>query len=84
VSRPLPTCREIFAFLADYLDDALGAEERAAFERHLTVCPACVAYLDGYRETIRLARETLRNDAEAALPDVPDELVSAILRSRKT
>lgn len=84
MSRPLPTCREIFAFLADYLDDALGAEERVAFERHLSVCPACVAYLDGYRETIRLAREALADGAEVTPPEVPDELVSAILRSRNS
>lgn len=83
MTRPLPTCREVLEFLADYLDESLGAEERAAFDRHLAVCPPCVAYLDGYRETIRLSRTSLRDEDEAALPPLPDELVAAILRSRK-
>jgi len=82
VTQPLPTCREVLDFLSDYLDDALGADERAAFDRHLALCPPCVAYLEGFRETIRLSRASLHAD-EASAPPVPDELVTAILRSRK-
>jgi len=81
VERPLLTCRELLDFIAEYLDGELAAEARADFERHLSLCPACVDYLAGYRETIRLGKQACEPEAE--LPaDVPQELVAAILRRR--
>jgi len=73
--RPYLPCREIIAFLADYLDGSLDPAARAEFDRHLAVCPSCVAYLAGYRSTIRMAR--LAVDADSG--DPPEELVAAIL-----
>jgi anti-sigma factor RsiW len=75
------TCRELIEFLADYLDGELAAEERAAFDAHLAVCPYCVDYLASYRETIHLGRRALAVEAEL-LGEVPVELVEAILASR--
>ncbi|HVP31359.1 MAG TPA: zf-HC2 domain-containing protein [Myxococcota bacterium] len=83
MSRPHLPCRHVIEFLADYVDGELSTEERSEFDRHLAVCPPCVAYLDGYRATIRLARETLLPGAEPEIEDVPEELVAAILRSRR-
>jgi anti-sigma factor RsiW len=58
-------------------------ETTAQFERHLTVCPNCVAYLSNYRQTVSLGRQAFADD-DAALPDdVPDDLVNAILASRR-
>jgi anti-sigma factor RsiW len=76
--RPYLPCREIIAFLADYLDGALALETRSEFDRHLAVCPSCVAYLAGYRDTIRMAKAAAR-DADAG--DPPEELVRAIVAS---
>jgi len=82
VERPVLTCRELIEFLAAYLDDELPAETRADFERHLSLCPPCVDYLAGYRETIRLGREAC--EPEGSVPsDVPAELVAAILSARR-
>ena len=50
----------------------------AEFERHLSVCPSCVAYLATYRETIALAQHSL-DDADAS---APEDLVAAILALR--
>jgi anti-sigma factor RsiW len=75
------TCREFAEFLDAFLAGALAAEEVAAFHRHLAVCPHCVSYLDGYRRTVD-ACQRLRN-AEAVPPEVPEDLVAAILASRK-
>jgi len=78
------SCRELVDFLMDYLDGALAEEERGAFERHLEVCPWCVAYLRSYRETVRLGRAALQR-SEAPVPgDVPDDLVKAILAARRS
>ena len=72
------SCREVLDFLAAYLDGELAAGVRAGFEAHLARCPACVSYLEGYRETIRLGRDAYAPDAPLA-EDVPEELVEAIL-----
>lgn len=74
--RPYLPCREILSFLADYLEGTLDAGARAEFDRHLAVCPSCVAYLASYRATVRLARASAEETA-----DPPEELVVAILES---
>ena len=77
------TCREFADFMADYLGNELGAEGRASFEHHLKVCANCRKYLDGYTATIELGRRAF-DDLDAAVPpDVPEELVQAILDARK-
>lgn len=81
MSRHDPTCREVIDFLAAYLDGELPERVRSDFERHLTLCPECVHYLESYRETIRLGREA--HDGGGPAPEeVPEELILAILASR--
>jgi anti-sigma factor (TIGR02949 family) len=83
MEKRLLTCRELIDFLAAYLDGELAAETRADFERHLSLCPACVDYLAGYREAIRLGKRACEPDA--VLPeDVPAELVDAVLAARRS
>lgn len=79
-SRPYLPCSDVIAFLGDYLARELTPEITSEFERHLAVCPACVAYLRSYEETIRIARGALQiaNDP-AGYEDAPEELVAAIL-----
>jgi anti-sigma factor RsiW len=68
--------------MVDYLSGELVRDHRIAFERHLTLCPNCVRYLAQYRETIAAGRDAFA-DPEAPLPpEVPDELVRAILQAR--
>jgi anti-sigma factor RsiW len=76
------TCRELIEFLADYVEGELSADERARFDAHLAVCPHCVDYLHGYRESIRLGRAAFA-DATDVPDEVPEELVDAILAARK-
>jgi anti-sigma factor RsiW len=80
--KPYLPCKEIISFLADYVDAALPADTLAEFERHLAVCPSCVAYLASYRETIRTCRELAKFD-ESVSDAAPDELIEAILKSRR-
>ena len=80
MAAPQLSCREVLDFLAAYLDDGLEGGVREAFERHLARCPACVGYLESYRETIRLGRAACTDDAVAE--EIPEELVDAILASR--
>jgi anti-sigma factor RsiW len=75
------TCRELIEFLDRYVEGELPALEVAEFDRHLAVCPDCVDYLHGYRETVRLAGEAWR-DEDVSLESVPRALIEAILDVR--
>ena len=75
-------CREFVEFLMEYLDGALAEPERNVFEEHIGDCPACVNYLDTYRATVRLGNRICTPDADVP-PDVPEELVRAILSARR-
>ena len=66
------TCKELIeAFLADYLDAALSPEAVADLERHLALCPPCVAYLNTYKRTRELVGRT-------GPADMPPEMKSVL------
>ena len=77
------TCRELVDFLSAYLDRELPQEERARFDAHLAGCPECVRYLTSYEATIALARGAAEHPDDPVPAAVPDELVRAILESRR-
>jgi anti-sigma factor RsiW len=73
------TCRDFADFLLDYLEGELPADTRRRFDAHLAGCPDCVHYVRHYTETVAAGRLALADELPA---DVPDDLVSAILRAR--
>ena len=73
------TCRDVVAFLMDYLDQSLEPLQRAEFEAHLAACDECIAYLHRYEETMRLGRTAFADLDAAAEAHVPRRLVEAIL-----
>ena len=75
-------CREFVEFVMEYLDGTLGDAERRVFEDHVELCPPCVNYLASYRDTVRLGHSVCTPDDEVP-PEVPEELVKAILAARK-
>jgi anti-sigma factor RsiW len=79
-TKPYITCQELIDFIASYRDGELTADQRSEFDRHLSVCPSCVAYLRAYEQTILLARTA----GEDPVPDsVPESLVRAILAAQR-
>ncbi|MGW5239283.1 anti-sigma factor family protein [Monashia sp. NPDC004114] len=64
------TCQELVELVTAYLEDALPAAQRAAFEEHLRLCPGCDHYLAQFRLTIKL------------LGSLPEEALSAPGRQR--
>jgi anti-sigma factor RsiW len=76
------TCRELVDFLLQYLDGELPAARRAAFERHLSACRDCRAYLATYADTIRLGKAACADPGGAMPAGVPEELVRAVLAAR--
>lgn len=76
------TCREFIEFLLEYLSEELPETRRAEFERHLAACPHCVAYLRSYEETIKLGKAVFAQLDDLVPPEVPEELIQAILAAR--
>ncbi len=70
------TCREMAELLFDFASGQLTAEGREDVQRHMTGCPSCVAYAEGYRLTVWMAGQLPR-------PPLPPQLarrLEAILR----
>ena len=82
VNSPYIKCEEVITFLLAYLSNELPPEKEHEFERHLAVCPSCVAYMKTYQETVKLGRAVYRNDVDATPPALGGELIQAILGSR--
>ena len=76
---PYITCQELIDFIDSYRDNELTAQQRSEFERHLSVCPSCVAYLKTYEQTIFIARSAAN---EQPPEDVPESLLRAIVAAR--
>ena len=77
------TCRTFVEFLMDYMSGELPEPQRDQFDEHLAACVACVAYMKTYMATVELGKASFA-DLEARIPDdVPEDLVKAILASRR-
>jgi len=77
------TCREFAAFIMQYVDGDLPTDVSASFDRHLSACENCRTYLTQYRATIAAGRSAFVDDDAAVPDDVPEELIRAILSTRK-
>jgi anti-sigma factor RsiW len=76
-------CRDFVAFIIDYLEKTLPEAQCLEFDRHMSDCPACVAYLRSYQETIRLERTLCYRPDDTLLENVPEDLVQAILAAKR-
>lgn len=65
------TCLELVKIVTEYFDDVLTPDRRQRFEKHLTECEGCAAYVEQMRLTIhltgRLAEEALSPAARTTL-----------------
>ena len=73
--------------LQERIDRGVGhiftRDEIAEFDRHLGVCPSCMAYLDSYKKTVEMEQSVVAEMAEDPCADAPEELVRAVLKARK-
>ncbi|MEZ5288757.1 MAG: zf-HC2 domain-containing protein [Vicinamibacterales bacterium] len=77
------TCRACADFLAEYLNGEMADDVRASFETHLDRCRNCKAYLDQYAAVIKAGRSACERENQRAAAALPEELVRAILDTRK-
>lgn len=47
-------CKELVELVTEYLENSLPDDARQRFEKHISGCDGCTAYLDQMRQTIRL------------------------------
>jgi len=80
IGRADLSCRELVELVTDYLEGALDRRTRSRFERHISGCPHCTAYLDQIRETVRLTGMLHEDQLE---PRTREELLAAF-RTWKT
>jgi anti-sigma factor RsiW len=76
------TCRELADFIADYLAGELPPASNATFEHHLDLCTNCRRYLTSYEETVKLGKRAFDDEDALVPPEVPEQLVQAILAAR--
>ena len=68
------SCQEVVELVTDYLEGAMGPEEVARFEHHLSLCEGCVFYVEQIRMTVEAVG---RAGEEDVAPEIRDGLVTA-------
>ena len=68
------SCQEMTEVVTGYLENALPADERERYERHLSYCAGCSTYLAQMRETIRQTGTVPRE--ESLPPALREEIVA--------
>ncbi len=77
------TCREFEGFILSYLEDELSSRQRFVFELHLKLCRECRDYLAAYKRTIEVSQQAFDDPEAPVPPEVPEDLVKAVLDARK-
>jgi Putative zinc-finger len=80
IKKPM-TCDEFVDSLQAFRDDELTLPERIRAQEHLVGCEKCSVYLRRYEQTIKLAKSSASDDAEAA--PLPESLVRRIMAARR-
>ena len=52
-------CRECLDLLYDYLDGNLDEKVKVSLKEHFQDCPPCISFLNTYKSTSQVCRETL-------------------------
>jgi len=68
------TCKELVELVTEYLDGALPEQDHAFFEKHISTCGGCSAYVAQIKLTIAAAGSVTEHSIE---PAARDELLAA-------
>ena len=53
-------CKECLDLLSDYLDGELDPQTSSSLEEHFQDCPPCIAFLNTFKTSTTLCRDTIR------------------------
>ncbi len=70
-------CKECLDLLSDYLDGSLDDSTSASLEEHFQDCPPCIAFLNTYRSTTQLARDSL---GQIEIPEIVQQKLKEFLK----
>ena len=73
------TCKELVEIITEYLEGKLPSNDQARFERHLSSCAGCSAYLAQMRQIITFAGHL----SEDAIPEATKGELLALFRDWK-
>ena len=62
-------CRDVVELVTEYLEGAMSDGDRRAFERHLSACADCTAYVEQTRRTIETLGRVQPEPPDAATRD---------------
>ena len=74
------TCRELTELVTEDREGALAGARRVLYRFHLSVCPACKAYVRGYEATLQSLNES---EASVAPADVKQAALEALRAARR-
>ena len=79
----LITCREVEAFIEDYVHGTLPWLERWVFRLHLLYCRECRDFLASYERAVAIGKAVFRHPDELVPSEMPEDFVRAILSARR-
>lgn len=76
-------CRDVGQLLHDYVERLLEPSIQEALEAHLADCPGCLAFLNTYKQTIRLSNSLRPTDMPPELQQKLRSFITTKLSSRR-
>lgn len=76
-SPNMVSCERVVELLLEYLEGTLPPDVHAAMEKHMELCPPCVAFARQYSRTSEVCRDELRREMPR---DMRDHLVDFLRR----
>jgi hypothetical protein len=73
-------CKECIDLLYDYIEGTLDASISESLEEHFEECPPCIAFLNTYKTTSTLCRDTLN---QIEIPDEIRRTLQSFLKDQK-
>jgi hypothetical protein len=78
--QPEIRCVEFVGQITEWLEGGLSDAGRLLFEEHLAYCSPCGRYVEHFRGTLELLRDSDQMRGEAPPPPVRDALIAAFRR----
>jgi len=73
-------CKECLDLLHDYLEGELDSETTQSLEEHFDDCPPCISFLNTYKSTTNICRETLN---QIEIPQAVRDSLLKVLNKKK-
>ena len=73
-------CKECLDLLYDYLEGDLDQKTTNSLEEHFQDCPPCISFLNTYKSTTKICRNTLN---QVEIPGAIRETLLKVLKDHK-